>query len=93
MFEVKRSESLKIKIYGEEYSLKKPSVSAVEEYSIDIDKVSAKEQFARAKSLLLKMGLPEKFLTKDSADELEFGHLKPLVQHVTDEMVDAAKKN
>jgi len=92
MFEVKRSEGLKVKIYGEEFLLKKPSVKMIEDYAIDIEVASKAEQFARAKTLVMKMGLPSKFF--DESDEaLEFDHLQGLIQHLTESMSKSSKKN
>lgn len=88
MFEVKRSEGLKVKIYGDEFSLKKPSVKMIEEYAIDIDKATKGEQFARAKSLLTNMGL-----TEDLVNGMEFDHLQELIEFLTSSMASASKKN
>jgi hypothetical protein len=88
MFEVKRSEAVKVVIYGEEFALKKPSVKMIEAYAIDIDKASKAEQFARAKTLLTEMGL-----TQELVENLEFDHLQDLIEFLTSSMAKAAKKN
>lgn len=88
VFELKRSEGLKVKIYDEEFSLKKPSVKMTEAYAIDIDKASKGEQFARAKTLLTDMGLSEALV-----DGMEFDHLQELIEFLTSSMTKAAKKN
>lgn len=88
VFEVKRSESLKVKIYDEEFSLKKPSVKMIEDYAIDIEKAPKAEQFTRAKTLLTNMGLTEKLV-----NEMEFDHLQELIEFLTSSMTKAAKKN
>lgn len=88
MFEVKRSEGLKVKIYGEEFSLKKPSVKMIEEYAIDIEKAPKGEQFTRAKTLLQSMGL-----SLELVEEMEFDHLQELIEFLTSSMAKAAKKN
>jgi len=88
MFEVKRSEAVKVVIYGEEFALKKPSVKMIEAYAIDIDKASKAEQFARAKTLLTEMGL-----TQELVENLEFDHLQELIEFLTSSMAKAAKKN
>ena len=88
MFEVKRSEGLKVKIYGEDFSLKKPSVKMIEAYAIDIEKATRGEQFARAKMLLTQMGLSQELV-----DEMEFDHLQELIEFLTSSMTKAAKKN
>lgn len=88
MFEVKRSDSLKVRIYGEEYTLKKPTVKAIELYAIDIDKAGTAEKFARAKTLLTGMGLKSEIV-----DDLEFDHLQELIEFLTGAMTKAAKKN
>ena len=88
MFEVKRSEGLKVKIYDEEFSLKKPSVKMIEAYAIDIENAPKGEQFSRAKTLLTQMGLRAELV-----DELEFDHLQELIEFLTSSMTKAAKKN
>lgn len=88
MFEVKRSEGVRVKIYGEEFALRKPSVKMIEQYAIDIDKAAQTEQFARAKSLLVNMGLREELV-----EEMEFDHLQLLISHLTTSMAEASKKN
>ena len=88
MFEVKRSEGLKVKIYDEEFSLRKPSVKMIEAYAIDIEKATKGEQFARAKALLTNMGLSQELV-----DNMEFDHLQELIEFLTSSMTRAAKKN
>ena len=73
VFEIKRSENLKIRIYGEEFSLKRPTVKMIEAYAIDIDKAPSSEQFDRAKTLLSEMGLNQELI-----ESMEFDHLQDL---------------
>lgn len=88
MFEVKRSEGLKVKIYDTVYDLKKPTVKMIKDYSIDLESASVGEKFERAKTLLEGMGLGA-----DITDEMEFDHLQGLVEYLTKAMTDSAKKN
>lgn len=88
MFEVKRSTGLKVKIYDEEFSLKRPSVKMIEDYAIDIEKAPKAEQFNRAKALLTNMGL-----TQEIVDGMEFDHLQQLIEYLTSSMTKASKKN
>lgn len=88
VFEVKRSEGLKVRIYEQEYSLKKPSVKMIEDYAIDIENAPKAEQFTRAKTLLTNMGL-----TQEIVDGLEFDHLTQLIEFLTSSMTKASKKN
>ena len=88
MFEVKRSDGLKVKIYDVEYQLKKPTVKMIELYSIDIDKVSTGEKFGRMKTLLKGMGLGVEVV-----DDLEFDHMNELIEFLMGAMTSVAKKN
>lgn len=88
MFEIKRSDSILVKIYGDEFHLKKPSVKMIEAYAIDIDKATKGEQFSRAKTLLTEMGLSAQVV-----DGMEFDHLQELIEFLTSSMAKAAKKN
>ena len=88
MFEIKRSEGLKVKIYDVEYALKKPSVKMIEEYAIDLEQAPTSEKFARAKFLLVGMGLPQSVV-----DEMEFEHLQQLIEFLTGAMTSGSKKN
>ena len=87
-FEVKRSEGIKVKIYETEYVLKKPSVKAIKDYALDLEKVSTAEKFDRAKTLLTGMGLKPEVV-----DEMEFDHLQELIEFLTESMAKAGKKN
>lgn len=88
MFEIKRSEGLKVKIYGAEYTLRKPSVKMIEDFSSGIDDAPTGEKFDRAKFLLTSMGLEAKVI-----DDMELDHLNQLIGFITETMTDAAKKN
>lgn len=88
MFEVKKSEDLKVKIYGEEYSLQKPTVKMIEAYAVDIADIPTAEKFTRAKTLLVGMGLNDAVI-----DGMEFDHLNELIEFLTSSMQKASKKN
>lgn len=88
MFEVKRSEVLKVKIYDQEFSLKKPTVKMIQDYAIDIEKSEKGEQFARGKKLLTSMGLSDEI-----CDGMEIDHLSELIEFLTSSMTKASKKN
>lgn len=88
MFEVKKSEGLRVKIYDNEYSLSKPTVKMIESYAIDIADAPTAEKFARAKTLLVGMGLDSSVI-----DGMEFDHLNELIEFLTSSMQKASKKN
>jgi hypothetical protein len=88
MFEVKKSEGLRVKIYDNEYSLSKPTVKMIEAYAVDIADVPTSEKFARAKTLLVGMGLDAAVI-----DGMEFDHLNDLIEFLTSSMQKASKKN
>lgn len=88
MFEVKRSEVLRVRIYGEEFSLRKPSVKMIGDYAVDIEKATTSEQFSRGKALLMGMGLKEELI-----NGMEIDHLTELITFLTSSMEKDSKKN
>lgn len=81
-FEIKQKTLVKVKIYGEEFELKKPTVGQIEELeSADLDKKKSDKGsvvYNKITKLLDTLGLPESF-----SKEMEIEHLNQLLGYLT----------
>ena len=88
-FEIKQKTKVKVKIYGQDFELAKPTVSQIEslqEYS-GMEGTSQAEIFAKICGFLDILGLP-----KDFSKDMEIDHLMELINFLSGEL-NFSKKN
>lgn len=85
MFEIKEAPKTKIKIYGQEYELKKPSVRQIKSISSKID--GLKNNSSAATEEMIKF-ISELGIDADVLEEMPAEHFNTLVEYIV-----GAKKN
>ncbi|MCA9313678.1 hypothetical protein KDA08_05210 [Candidatus Saccharibacteria bacterium] len=90
MFEIKQKTKVDVKIYGQQFELKKPTVKQIEllQEHTSLDGKSESEQFRSVCEFLDILGLPKEF-----SKEMEIGHLLQLVTYVSGELNLDKKKS
>lgn len=83
MLELKKSEKIKIKIYGEELEVSKPTFGQVVKMQKDMKEKGTEENFSIMKDLLIALGVNESVV-----NELEIEHINDLIIYLT-----SSKKN
>lgn len=90
-FEIKQKTLVRVKIYGEEFELRKPTVGQIEEIEeASSDAKTSKKGskiYEKILGLLDTLGLP-----RDFAKEMEIDHLNQLMEHLTSQFNGDAKK-
>lgn len=79
MLELNKTE-LEVKLYGEKYSMRPPSVDEVETLQSKLKKLGddSVESFGLMKSFVSELGLP-----KDVVGKMESGHFTTLVEYLS----------
>lgn len=75
MFEIPEKQPVRVKIYGKEFSLKKPTLSQVETLQSKVSASDDKSSLSFTKEFLMDSGLPS-----DLISELEVEHVISLVE-------------
>jgi predicted HD phosphohydrolase len=71
MFEIADNRSVKVKIYGQEYTLKKMLYSELEKnVGTDLDLLSGKEKMAQTSLVLEQAGVPKELIASMTADDI-----------------------
>lgn len=82
-FEIKEKSKVKVKIYGQEYALTKPTLGQIELMQDEMESQDAKKSITMLKNFLDSLGFPKADLAK-----LEVQHITKLVEFLCD-----SKKN
>ena len=78
VFEIAKKTEIKLKLYGKEYSLRRPSVSDAEALSkFTDDSITDSDRLEKTIDLMHALGLP-----KDECKSMELEHFTKVVEHV-----------
>ena len=83
MFEIKKKEPLKLKIYDVEYQVKRPSLGAFESLQTQM-KENAGESIKLTRDFLVSLGLPQEILLDLEVEDFNL---------LTEFVVSSSKKN
>lgn len=78
MFEIVERTKLKVKIYGKEYDVKKPTVGDLEGLQVGMDDLKDGEKLHRVKGFVVSMGIPE-----DTIQDLEMDQFLSLIEFLS----------
>ena len=83
MFEIEKSQAEKVKIFGNEYEVRRPSVKQVKDLNLAVKTLDEADQFDRLVGFVSDLGID-----RETLEELEIGQLESLVTHLS-----GSKKN